>query len=111
MAKLVFPLRRWQNEVGETMAAEIFQVGDAMLSKMTETVRTEYHRKREVLNQSEMSVKSKNSFQEFQQSYTGADAKKMLCLRKGAQNLRPLKEKSVKESAIVVRYLLRLVYP
>ena len=35
----------------------------------------------------------------------------MLCLRKGAQNLRPLKEKSVKESAIVVRYSLRLVYP
>ena len=65
--KLVFPLRRWQNEVGETMAAEIFQVGDAMLSKMTEAVRTEYQRKREVLNQSEMSVKSKNSFQEFQQ--------------------------------------------
>ena len=64
---LVFPLRRWQNEVGETMAAEIFQVGDAMLLKMTEAVRAEYHRKRELLNQSEMKARPRDTFQEFKQ--------------------------------------------
>ena len=65
--KLVFPLRRWQNEVGETMAAEIFQTGVDTLSKMTASVQEEYHRKREVLNQSEMKVKARNGFQEFHQ--------------------------------------------
>lgn len=65
--KLVFPLRRWQNEVGETMAAEIFQVGDTMLSKMTDTVQAEYQKKRAVLDQSEMKVKPKDAFREFHQ--------------------------------------------
>lgn len=65
--KLVFPLRRWQNELGETMAAEIFLVGENMLSKMTETVQTEYHKKRTVLEQSEMKMKPKDAFKEFHQ--------------------------------------------
>ena len=65
--KLVFPLRRWQNEVGETMAAEIFHVSDTMLSKMTDTVQVEYQKKRAVLDQSEMRIKSRDAFKEFHQ--------------------------------------------
>ena len=65
--KLVFPLRRWQNEVGETMAAEIFQVSDTMLSRMTDTVQVEYQKKRAVLDQSEMRIKSRDAFKEFHQ--------------------------------------------
>ena len=107
--KLVFPLRRWQNEVGETMAAEIFQVGDAMLSKMTEAVRTEYQRKREVLNQSEMSVKSKNSFQEFQQrdykketGYTLDELVDLAMARKeGKTDVNPYARKSVDPDEVI----------
>ena len=107
--KLVFPLRRWQNEVGETMAAEIFQVGDAMLSKMTEAVRTEYQRKREVLNQSEMSVKSKNSFQEFQQrdykketGYTLDELVDLVRARKeGKTDVNPYARKSVDPDEVI----------
>ena len=65
--KLVFPLRRWQNEVGETMAVEIFQVGDTILSKMTDTVQVEYQKKRAVLDQSETRIKSRDAFKEFHQ--------------------------------------------
>ena len=91
------------------MAAEIFQVGDAMLSKMTEAVRTEYQRKREVLNQSEMSVKSKNSFQEFQQrdykKETGYTLDELVDLararKEGKTDVNPYARKSVDPDEVV----------
>ena len=107
--KLVFPLRRWQNEVGETMAAEIFQVGDTMLSKMTDTVQAEYQKRRAVLDQSEMRIKSRDAFKEFHQrdykkemGYTLDELVDLARARKeGKTDVNPYARKSVDTDEVI----------